>query len=447
MRRRLAPKMFFLTLPLCAATAVAVAAPPKSHLQVVNDVARMVYRSGPQRLARGHKLRFVNVMWEDTGRYKGSSVGPNISDVTIEVQAEDRRGRVRPKLMPVLRFPNFKDRTADIRADRFYLRVGNQKKQGKLGTITLAQFLRNPLRYLSMPNKGRIKGGSLWAKRDKHVLVSAQAAFLPIRKRGKTRFWPVVFNYQSYKRNPAVLTLLVTRQGTSATVIDNSRDTNGRSRGQRLYFNKGGKRAPLLAERLSTVKARGTTANGESAASLGADSNLLLMVQIPLKVKRRRRAYLYGGALGSGGAPMKMAKSAPRRRARRGGGAPGRSDVETAVLGHGQTKGPFTELDGLTIARDKRFPVRVTVQFYQATSNGVVNSDDIGRLAKQINRVYAKGDYVGSLVTDGKTGRPTEWKGASRAPRHLSIHDFPGLAELHRRWRRSSVRRAPVRMF
>jgi hypothetical protein len=437
-------KLFCLALPLCAATTVAVAATPRSHLQVVNDVARMVYRSGPQRLARKHKLRFVNVMWEDTGRYKGSSVGPNISDVTIEVQAEDRGGRVRPRLMPVLRFPNFKDRTADIRADRFHLRVGNHKKQGKLGTITLARFLKNPLRYLSLPNKGRIKGGSLWAKRDKHVLVSAQAAFLPIRKRGKTRFWPVVFNYQSYKKNPAVLTLLVTRQGTSVTVIDNSRDTGRRSRGQRLYFNKAGKRAPLIAERLSTVKARGTTANGESAASLGADSNLLLMVQVPLKVKRRRRGSALGGALYQG---MPMAKSAGRRSRRRSGVAGRRSDVETAVLGHGRAKGPFTELDGLTIARDKRFPVRVTVQFYQATSNGVVNSGDIARLGKQINRVYAKGDYVGSLVTDGKTGRPTEWKGASRAPRHLTVDDFPGLAELYRRRRAGNVRRPPLRFF
>ena len=75
-----------------------------------------------------------------------------------------------------------------------------------------------------------------------------------------------------------------------------------------------------------------------------------------------------------------------------------RSDVDVAVLGHGQTEGPFTELDGLTIQRDARFPVRVTLQFYQATSNGVVSRDNVKAMAAQIKKVYAKGDFVGSLV-------------------------------------------------
>ncbi|MCK5797554.1 MAG: hypothetical protein KAI47_10245 [Deltaproteobacteria bacterium] len=432
-----------LSLPVVIAATAVTNAAPRSHLQVVSDVARMVSSGHAQGLARRHHLRFLNVLWEDTGRYKGSSVGPNISDVTIEVQAEDKRGHLRTRLMPVLRYPNFRDRTADIRADRFYLRIGNQRRGGQLSTISLATFLRHPLRYLSMPKKGQIKGGSLWAPRDKHVLVSAQATFLPVRRSGQTRFWPVIFNYQSTRRHPAVLTLLVTRQGTSVTVIDNSRDTGRRSRGQRLYFNKAGQRAPLLAERLSRVKARGVTANGESAASLGRDANLLLMVQIPLKVRRRRRhagGLLGGGAgIGKGGLAMPMATKSCRTRR----GMKGRSNVEVAVLGHGQAKGPFTELDGLTIARDRRFPVRVTVQFYQATSNGVVNQADVHRLSKQIASVYAKGDYVGSLVTSGPTGRPTEWKGAGRPPRYLTLDDFPGLRQ---RARRRGLYRRPERL-
>ena len=39
----------------------------------------------PSGSPRARGLQFVNVLWEDTGRYQGSSVGPNISDVTIEV--------------------------------------------------------------------------------------------------------------------------------------------------------------------------------------------------------------------------------------------------------------------------------------------------------------------------------------------------------------------------
>lgn len=70
---------------------------------------------------------------------------------------------------------------------------------------------------------------------------------------------------------------------------------------------------------------------------------------------------------------------------------------------------PFAEIAGLDIERDERFPVRVTVQFYQATSNGVVTDADIAKLRAQIDRVYDDASYVGSLVTEGHTGRPTEW--------------------------------------
>jgi hypothetical protein len=50
----------------------------------------------------------------------------------------------------------------------------------------------------------------------------------------------------------------------------------------------------------------------------------------------------------------------------------GASDVEESVIGRGKVEGPFTEIDGLEIERDERYPVRVTVQFFKATSNGAV---------------------------------------------------------------------------
>ena len=84
------------------------------------------------------------------------------------------------------------------------------------------------------------------------------------------------------------------------------------------------------------------------------------------------------------------------------------STVETAVIGHGAVEGPFTEIDGLKIARDDRFPIRVTVQFYKATSNGVVSPGDMEEIAGQIRRVYNEADYIGSLVVDGPSERPTE---------------------------------------
>ena len=426
MTRRAAPALLF-TLALGAAAQDTDRRMPSDYDQVIQRVASMVGDADAQRLAQQNGLQILNVMWEDTGRWQGSSVGPNISDVTIEVAGSEGAAR-RSALMPVIRFPNFADKTADVRLDKFFIRVGNESEQGRERVISLEQFLAAPERYMSFPAAGRVKSGSLLAPRDTHALVSAQAAFLPVPRGGKAQFYPVIFNYQSTARNPAVLTILITRQGTSMTVIDNARDTvSGRSSwGQRLFFNAGGERAPLTAERLSDVQWNGTTSNGESASSLGEDANLLMLVQVPLKYREppRRAAPWFGG--------MPMAKAAPQTAERSRD-----SDMEVAVLGHGALEGPYTELDGLDVERDPRFPVRVTVQFYQAISDANVGPANLEKLASQISRVYRSGDYVGSLVAPNPADlrRPTNWDGVSEAPRELSWRDFPGLVERRFRYR------------
>jgi hypothetical protein len=372
------------------------------YRQIVERVATMVDDARAQELLQRFRLEILNVLWEDTGRWEGSSVGPNISDVTIEVQEKDRNGRVRTSLMPVIRAPNFSDVTGDIQMDKINIPVGNHTAQGQLATVTLSELLRDPTRYMSLPQKGKIRGASLLAKRDSHVLVSAQTAFLPVPKEGEATFWPVIFNYQSYKKNPAVLTILVTRQGTSMTIVDNSRDTI--SGGQRLFFNDRGQRAPLTAERLSDVIDHGATKNGEAASSLGADANLMMLIQVPLKQRPLpRRAYKLSAPMGGAADGDAMASPEPAQERSR------RSDVEVAVLGHGPQLGPYTELDGLTIERDPRFPVRVTVQFYQATSTGKISPADARGFAQQIKKVYKSADYVGSLVVDPNRQRPTAW--------------------------------------
>jgi hypothetical protein len=334
-----------------------------------------------------------------------------------------------------MRHDNFTDKTADVRIDKILIPVGNHK-EGELHLVTLKELLESPAQFMSTHDRGKIKGNSLLAKRDTHALVSAQHAFLPVPKEGKATFWPVIFNYQSTQKNPAVLTILVTRQGTSMTIIDDARDTvsGGDSWGQRLYFNKNGEKAPLIAERLTDVKASGTTANGENAQDLGSDSNVLMLIQVPLKYReppRRSMAYQGSADLAGGVAePPPPAASAMAKPT--GTTVERRSDVDVAVLGHGQTEGPYTELDGLTIARDPRFPVRVTLQFYQATSNGVVSRADVKAMAAQIKKVYGKGDYVGSLVVPSGVDRlrPTNWDGV-RTAGDVSWRDFPGLVE---RW-------------
>jgi hypothetical protein len=408
--------------------------PAAQYHRMVQRVANMVENERAHRTVSAHGLQLLNVLWEDTGRWEGSSVGPNISDVTIEVEGWRKGKAHRTYLMPVMRHDNFTDKTADVKIDRILIPVGNHNSD-KLELISLKELLANPGQYLSDADKGKIRGETLLAKRDTHALVSAQHAFLPVPKEGKATFWPVIFNYQSTKKNPAVLTILVTRQGTSMTIIDNARDTvsGGDSWGQRLYFNKQGEKAPLIAERLTDVKASGVTANGEDAQNLGEDSNVLMLIQVPLKYREpRRMAYSPSGGgagYGAAGAPSAM-PPAPPKSAKAEPDRGGRSDVDVAVLGHGKTDGPFTELDGLTIARDARFPVRVTLQFYQATSNGVVSGEDVRAMAKQIRKVYGKGDYVGSLVVPSGVDRrrPTNWDGV-RTAHDVSWTAFPGLVE------------------
>jgi hypothetical protein len=366
-------------------------------------------------------LDLINLTWEDTGRYQNSSVGPNISDLTLQVRYTEAGDR-KAALLPVIRFPNFSDRTGDVRSDKFFLRVGNQRPGGELETVPLRTVLKNIKGYLSDP--GSVLGsGDLSAARDSHYLVSAQAVFLPIPSQGKAEFTPVLFNYQSYPESPAVLTLLVSRQGTSITIIENRQNQASpvSSWGQELYFNQAGQRAPFSAERRTDVKARIEAQGGakseddRSALAKGADA--LFIIQVPLRQKARPRPLM---PLGSSGGGMPMAP-APAAAAMESSSAPSaaapsrRSDVEQAVLGHGRVEGKFEEGGRQRLVRDERFPVRVTIQFYKATSNGVVSESDLDAIATSIGSVYEHADYVGSLVVpEGDRLRPTEWSDSGR---------------------------------
>lgn len=131
---------------------------------------------------------------------------------------------------------------------------------------------------------------------------------------------------------------------------------------------------------------------------------MVLLIQVPLKQKERLRQSLNFETV------MPMSAPAPTSVMR------SRSDVEAAVIGHGEVEGPFTEVDNLVIERDPRFPIRVTVQFYKGTSNGAVSAADMKEIHQQIAQVYEDSDYVGSLVVDAQTDRPTEHDGPQQEP-------------------------------
>lgn len=381
------------------------------YRQVIERTQAMVSDPIAQQLAQSLDLNVLNVTWEDTGRFYGSSVGPNISDMTIQVQQQDPdSGDYQLHLMPVIRHPNFEDLSADIPLDDFFVLVGNEAGED-LRRVPLDEVLEDLRGYLHEPDSwpGRVRS-LLAPRRDSHVLVSAQACFLPIPQEGLATFNPVLFNYQSRPGDPAVLTLLATREGTSATIIDNQRDgfEAGQTWGQRLFFNKNGERASLTGQRLSdfqTAQAENPDSPrpGEAVEENSEGLNLVLLIQVPLKQRNVQQNW---SMMDEGVALAPAAPQASR--------AP--SDVEAAVIGHGAVEGPFTEIDGMAIERDPDYPIRVTVQFYKATSNGVVSEADMAEIRQQIDRVYADADYVGSLVVDGPSDRPTEYDGPKDEP-------------------------------
>lgn len=392
-----------------------------SYSSVVDKVVHMVDDPAVVQGAQRRGLNVLNVMWEDTGRAQYSSIGPNITDLTLQVRyRQSRDEQEQTALMPVIRFPNFTDRTGDVSAQKLFIRVGNHRDKKNLRTVALTDVLRNLRGFSSKP--WTIGGnGNLLSPRDTHFLVSAQAVFLPIPKEGKAEFNPVVFNYQSAPGSPAVLTLLVTRQGTSISVIENSPEEGVvQGRGQELYFNDEGQRAAFTAERRTDVKnrieAQGGPKTQDDRTALQKGADVLMLVQVPLR--HQDRGMLPGG----GGPPPTPAPPAAYGGAAKASAAPApmdmaaesaapKSDVEQAVLGHGRRRGPFTEGNGVVLERDPQFPIRITMQFYKATSNGVADERDLDAIARTIGSVYEHADYVGSLVVpEGDPARPTEWQ-------------------------------------
>jgi hypothetical protein len=116
---------------------------------------------------------------------------------------------------------------------------------------------------------------------------------------------------------------------------------------------------------------------------------MVLLIQVPLKQKNPMERGMMLMAESMTAAPMATMQ---------------KSDVEAAVIGHGEVEGPYTEIDGLDIERDPRFPIRVTVQFYKATSNGAVSQAD---MAESLPRSSASTTTATTSAAWWLTGRPS----------------------------------------
>eukprot|EP01130_Rhizamoeba_saxonica_P001421 TRINITY_DN11281_c0_g1_i1.p1 TRINITY_DN11281_c0_g1~~TRINITY_DN11281_c0_g1_i1.p1 ORF type:complete len:463 (-),score=84.53 TRINITY_DN11281_c0_g1_i1:28-1416(-) len=336
---------------------------------VLNNVCNMPFESKERELAGMYGLDIVDITWEDNARNIGSSWGPCISDMTLNV--DDRN-------LPVIRSPNYEDLTWDVPMDNIPLLVGNETGRG-LTRVSLTEYLKNFRNYLHNPSSWAGSDVSLHAFRDSHVVMSSQACFLPIPVLGgDVPFNVSLFNYQSSARNPAVLVIVSNSRGTSAQIIDSSSS-------QKLYFNDNGKKCSFLGQRLSQHRVEtGRENNGAPMTTEEKEKNMILIIQIPL-IQTMSKMRLRGC-----------------NRARKM-----EVDVEDAIINIGHSEGVFTECKNHKIERNPDYPVRVTLQYYKATSNGAIDDNIMSQIFDQLHESRNFATSMGSLVLS-HTNRPTQ---------------------------------------
>ena len=176
-----------------------------AYAQVVSRVAGMTDDPRATSLVNRTGLELLNVLWEDTGRWQGSSVGPNISDVTIEVR-DGRRARRHAHRADAgaSATPTSPTRPATSRSTA----DGSRSAIRPARTATLSA--RQPARFLAAPgqlhercptgdDQGRLAAGAARPAR-----AGQRAGDLPAdpASSGKATFWPVIFNYQSTPQEP-----------------------------------------------------------------------------------------------------------------------------------------------------------------------------------------------------------------------------------------------------
>lgn len=349
-----------------------------------DSVESMIFSAKVRDLATHHGLQISTVAWEDTGRTKGSCFGPNISDMTLCVGGRS---------MPIIRKPNFSDLTSDQDIGAYTVNVGNEKGSA-LRSISLKDYLQNIESYSDIKVRG-----SLIAARDTHVLTSAQACVLPL-EHGKVEFGVRLYNYQS-NSEPAVLVVVASAQGTSAHVV--------LGRDNILKFNKGGLAAEFVAERLRDDRERRGVAVSGAMTAEEKVRNVLMIFQIPLKVKETTRGsstystYLnavpacmyFDSAPAAGCASSSLRLGGVSKSMQRG--------MDHAMVSTSEGRGSFPSLARWTIERDERMPIRCTLQYYHVSDTADVTSSDMAEIASEVTRHKP----VGSLVVE-ETRRPTE---------------------------------------
>lgn len=197
----------------------------------------------------------LNIQWEDTGRYQNSCWGSNISDQSLVVDNT---------LMPVVRRPNFTDKTFDVDIKEFNVFSGNDTGDGKLVKVPLKTFL---------------EGKGWFLPRDEKLLVSTQACFLPLQD-GFCKFGVKIHNYQTSSDDPTLACIVASAQGVSCAPITEYNQT--------LYFNRNGRAHPFEARRLEEDRKERKVQDAKALELTSEEKqrNMLLIFHVPLKKQK-----------------------------------------------------------------------------------------------------------------------------------------------------------------
>lgn len=328
-----------------------------SQEQLEKEVAGIVTSIETKRLLETFGLVAKTITWEDTARTKGSCWGPNISDCTLKTKSGTR--------CPVIRTPNFGDKTYDVPISSFQVRAGQQLGR-ESHTVSLRDYISNISQYTGLSVKD-----SLLHERDEKILVSSQCCVLPLDK-GNVEFAVEIFNYQSHEDESAVLVLVASSQGVSAHTVS--------SNYEKLLFIENLKGRWFRAQRLADTSGR-KVEEFSNMSSEEKSENYLMIYQIPLVVTKKRISTIFFND--------STALSAPRRS--RG--------IDFAKIEKGSSSGTTHDLSSKKqIVRDHRFPIRCTVQYYRVTDNPKLTHVDVQDIAKQLVQVEKKSVAEGSLV-------------------------------------------------
>jgi len=351
--------------------------------KLTQTVANIASNSRLQKMAQEHNLNICSITWEDTGRYKDSCWGPNISDMTLRLDKDNI-------LLPVIRRPNFSDETADLPISHFTLTIGNETAGAPLRQIPLKEYLENKDGHIKDASGNSVK--SLFcAERDDVILTSVQYCILPLDE-GTCEFNVHLYNYQSSSEDPAVLVIVASSKGSSTQGIYGGTTA--------LYFNNAGRAANYIAERLKDERKRlGKAVEGKMDQD-EQERNALLIYQIPLKVKNPIRYDLeYDGCCDDSDDCFEEMCCENENTCR---------GMDNAVLSVGVAHSDFKGITSSDIERDPQFPIRCTIQLYKVTDQEDVPVEVFKEIAEKIERIYKSAEKSGSLVVDN-SDRKTEW--------------------------------------